>query len=160
MGEIREFTFSVQLFLRAYQWRRINPTPWTPLLKPLSECRLALVSSAGFHLADQRPFDVTTRGGDISFRWIPHDAEISALIESHRSNTFDHSGIRLDPNLAFPIDRVRKLEETGRVGSINKRHLSLMGSITAPGRLIRDTAPRAARQLVEDGVDIALLVPV
>jgi hypothetical protein len=35
-----------------------------------------------------------------------------------------------------------------------------MGSITAPGRLIRDTAPEAAEWLVEDEVDVALLVPV
>jgi hypothetical protein len=35
-----------------------------------------------------------------------------------------------------------------------------MGSITAPGRLTRDTAPVAARRLRDDGVDAALLVPV
>jgi hypothetical protein len=35
-----------------------------------------------------------------------------------------------------------------------------MGSITAPGRLTRDTAPAAARNLREDDVDVALLVPV
>jgi hypothetical protein len=35
-----------------------------------------------------------------------------------------------------------------------------MGSITAPGRLVRDAAPEIARRLVHDGVDIALLVPV
>jgi hypothetical protein len=35
-----------------------------------------------------------------------------------------------------------------------------MGSITAPGRLIRDSAPAMADLLVEDQVDVALLVPV
>jgi hypothetical protein len=35
-----------------------------------------------------------------------------------------------------------------------------MGSITAPGRLIQETAPPAVRKLVEDGVDVALLTPV
>jgi hypothetical protein len=35
-----------------------------------------------------------------------------------------------------------------------------MGSITAPGRLVRRTAPQAASCLVDDRVDIALLVPV
>ena len=51
-------------------------------------------------------------------------------------------------------------DERGRIGSVNRRHLSFMGSITAPGRLIRQSAPDAARWLVEDAVDIALLVPV
>lgn len=35
-----------------------------------------------------------------------------------------------------------------------------MGSITAPGRLIRRSAPEAAALLVEDEVDLALLTPV
>jgi hypothetical protein len=35
-----------------------------------------------------------------------------------------------------------------------------MGSITAPGRLIRDSAPAAAKLLADDRVDVALLIPV
>jgi hypothetical protein len=35
-----------------------------------------------------------------------------------------------------------------------------MGSITAPGRLVKKTAPPAVRKLIEDRVDFALLVPV
>ncbi len=35
-----------------------------------------------------------------------------------------------------------------------------MGGITATRRLTRNTAPEAARWLVDDGVDAALLVPV
>ena len=35
-----------------------------------------------------------------------------------------------------------------------------MGSITAPGRLVRDTAPAAANWLEADQVEAALLVPV
>jgi hypothetical protein len=35
-----------------------------------------------------------------------------------------------------------------------------MGSILAPGRLVKRTAPEAARRLVADGVEAALLVPV
>jgi D-proline reductase (dithiol) PrdB len=100
------------------------------------------------------------RGGDESFRDIPADMDVAFLVENHRSQSFDPSGMRRDPNLAFPIDRVRELAAAGRLGAVNQRHLSLMGSITAPGRLIRDTAPEAARRMVADGVDIALLVPV
>ncbi len=150
----------MRLFLKAYRWRRIDPLPWTPLAKPLRECRLALVSSAGLVLPQQPPFDESIRGGDVSFRDIPAEAEVRTLIDTHRSESFDHAGINEDPNLAFPIDRVRELAARGRIGAVNRRHLSFMGSITAPGRLVRDSAPEAARRLVTDGVDIALLVPV
>ncbi len=160
MGNFHEFSLPLRLFLKAYPWRRIDPVPWTPLRKPLAQCRLALVSSAGFVMPNQAPFDDNFKGGDPSFREIPFDADVKTLRESHRSEAFDHSGMRADPNLAFPIDRVRELATRGRIGSVNRRHLSCMGSITAPGRFIRDTAPEAAGWLVEDAVDVALLVPV
>jgi hypothetical protein len=35
-----------------------------------------------------------------------------------------------------------------------------MGSVTAPGRLIKKTIPLVVPQLVSDDVDIALLIPV
>jgi D-proline reductase (dithiol) PrdB len=160
LGDLSEFPLKYKLFLRAYPWRRINPVPWTALKKPLKDSRLALVSSAGFIKPEQEPFDESIRGGDYSFREIPSDTDVSTLMDTHRSDLYDHSGLRQDPNLAFPLDRFRERVKSGRIGSLNQRHLSLMGSITAPGRLVKKTAPVAVRKLVEDGVDIALLVPV
>ncbi len=160
MGDLNEFSLPLRLFLKAYPWRRIEPVPWSPLRKPLADCRLALVSSAGLVLPSQPRFDESVKGGDPSFREIPGDVEVSALLETHRSEAFDHSGIRQDANLVFPIDRLRELAAAGRIGSLNRRHLSFMGSITAPGRLVRDTAPAAANWLAADQVEAALLVPV
>lgn len=160
MGELSEFAIPVRLFLKAYPWRRIDPIPWVSLSKPLNKCRLALVSSAGFVLPGQIPFDESIRGGDPSFREIPNDVNVATLIDTHRSESFDHAGICEDPNLAFPIDRVNELAKMGRIHSINHRHISFMGSITAPGRLVQYTVPEVARLLVDDGVDVVLLVPV
>jgi D-proline reductase (dithiol) PrdB len=160
MGDINEFALKHRLFLKTYRWRRIDPVPSTVLGKPLRECRVALVSSAGLVLPGQEPFDSGIRGGDFSFREIPADTDVSMLVDTHRSETFDHADILDDPNLAFPIDRLRELEVRGRIGSVNRRHLSFMGSITAPGRLVKHTAPEAVRTLVDDAVDAALLIPV
>ena len=160
MGDLCEFSLPVRLFLKAYPWRRIDPVPWTPLRKSLSQCRLALVSSAGFVLPSQPRFDDSIKGGDPSFREISGDVDVATLIESHRSESFDHEGLKQDPNVAFPIDRVRELAAAGRIGSVNRRHLSFMGSLTATGRFVKEFAPQMAQSLVEDGVDVALLVPV
>jgi D-proline reductase (dithiol) PrdB len=119
-----------------------------------------VISSAGFVQPGQEPFDESIRGGDFSFREISSDTDVSTLIDTHRSDLYDHSGLRQDPNLVFPLDRFRERVKNGRIGSLNQRHLSFMGSITAPGRLVKKTAPVAVRKLVEDGVDIALLMPV
>ena len=160
MGDLGEFPIKYKLFLKAYPWRRIDPVPWAALKKPLEESRVALISSAGLVAPGQEPFDDSIRGGDFSFREIPADTDVFSLRDTHRSDLYDHAGLRQDPNLAFPLDRLRELVESGRIGSLNHRHLSFMGSITAPGRLIKKTAPPAARKLAEDGVDIALLAPV
>jgi len=160
MGDLNEFPLSLRLFLQAYPWRRVTPVPWAPLRRPLSQSRVALVTSAGFVRPSQTPFDGGIRGGDTSFRVIPGDAELSELNDGQRSESFDHTGMRQDPNLAFPLDRLRELAARGRIGSVAPRHLSYMGSITAPGRLIRETAVEGAKILTEDQTDAALLVPV
>ena len=160
MATTDELSLPVRLFFKTYPWRRVDPVPWTALGKPLAECRLALISSAGFVLPGQEPFKVNLAGGDGSFREIPADVDVASLTDAHRSDSFDHRGMVRDPNLAFPVDRIRELAAAGRVGEVNHRHLSFMGAITAPGRLVRDHAPEAARLLRSDGVDVALLVPV
>lgn len=160
MGDTREFTASVRLFLKGYRWRRIDPVPWAPLAKPLSESKLALVSSAGLVPADDEPFDMERRGGDTSYRVVPADVDLSTLVDCQRSETYDHEGLRTDPNLAFPADRLRELVARSRIGSLSRSFLSFMGSISAPGRLIKESAPAAAEVLLAEGVDVALLVPV
>lgn len=160
MATLKELSLADRLFLKAYPWRRIHPTPWANPDKSLGASRIALASSAGMVCKDQIPFDDTVRGGDPSFRWIAHQTPMEDLVETHRSQSFDHTGIAKDPNLALPLQRLNELLEQGLIGSINHRHASFMGSITAPGRMMRDTAPEIARGLLEDGVDRVLLVPV
>ena len=160
MAKLQDLPFKYRLFVRTYKWRRIDPVPWTPLAKPLAECKVAVVSSAALTLPEQEPFDDHARGGDTSLRVIPADADVSTMLESHRSDAFDHAGVAEDKNLGFPLDRLHELASMGRIGSVAPRHLSYMGSITAPGRLMKETAPKGAQMLVDDQVDVALLVPV
>ena len=56
--------------------------------------------------------------------------------------------------------RLRELVATGEAGEVAPRHASIMGSLTAPGRLVKRTAPAIAEMLRGDGVDAAALVPV
>ena len=160
MGDLSEFSLPIRMFLRGYRWRVVDPVPWAPLRVPLARARLALFSSAGFVMPGQPVFDEGIRGGDPSFREIPSDADPAALVDTHRSESFDHAGMRSDPNLAFPLQRARELALRGRIGSLNARHWSFMGSITAPGRFVAETLPRVAADAVADGVQAALLVPV
>jgi len=65
-----------------------------------------------------------------------------------------------DRNVALPMERLRTLAARGAIGSSAPRHLSFNGSISAPGRLVRESAPQAAKMFLEDGVDAAVLIPV
>jgi len=159
MATMDELPLRLRAFLRVYPWRSLNPVPWTRMPKSIADGNLSIVSTAGLTEKDQPAFDRWVQGGDFSFRTISSDVDVRTLVDSHRSESFDHSGIHADPNLAFPLDRLRELEREGRIGRINRRHWSFMGSITAPGRLVARTAPEAAQQAVDDGVDAALLVP-
>ena len=160
MGDLSEFPFKYRLYLRTYRWRRIDPVPWTPLGKSLKDCRLVMISSAGIVTAAQDPFDSFIRIGDTGIREIPSDVDVETLRETHRSKAFDHTGIRQDPNLAFPVDRLQEMAAVGFIGSLNHRYFSIMGSVTAPATLIQNTIAQIVPKLVEDQVDIALLIPV
>jgi D-proline reductase (dithiol) PrdB len=160
MALIEELPLWLRATLKLYPWRTLDPVPHATLKKPVEQCRVALVTTGGLVPPGLAPFDDAVRGGDFSSRLIPGDVDMASLTESHRSESFDHTGVEKDKNLAFPMDRLRELAAAGEVGSIAPRHFSFMGSLTAPGRLIKTTAPAAADLLVEDQVDIALLVPV
>jgi D-proline reductase (dithiol) PrdB len=160
LARISDLPLSHRLFLRAYRWRHLDPVPSAPLQKPLRDAKVAIVSTAGLVLPHQEPFDMELKGGDWSSREVPFDADSGTFIDAHRSDAYDHSGVHADANLAFPIDRLRELADEGVIGAVNHRHFSFMGSITAPGRLIAESAPLVADALVEDAPDAVLLVPI
>lgn len=155
VASVDELPFSTRLFMKTYPWRRIDPVPWAPLRRPLAEAKIAIVSTAGLVPPDQEPFDNQVRGGDWSYREVADAIDVATLVDGHRSETYDHGGVRADPNLAFPIDRLHEIH-----ANVNRRHFSFMGSITAPGRLTKISAPEVAEKLAADGVEAVLLVPI
>lgn len=146
--------------LAVYPWRVVPLSAPTVLRVALPAARVALVTTAGLVPPGQAPFDLDHPGGDTSYRVIDATVPSQALAVHHRSHAVDRVSLLQDRNVAYPIDVLRSLVEAGVVGSVAPRHLSFMGSITAPGRLQRESAPAAARLLADDQVDIALLVPV
>ncbi len=160
MARLADLKLTYRVFMQAYPYRQIDWRPGTRLRKPLSETRLAVVTTAAFHLPEQPPFDGSIRGGDASFREIPSGADLRTLGIAHKSDSFDHSGIEADRNVALPLDRLRELEAAGEIGPLAPWHYSFMGSLTAPGRLIRETGPEVVSRLAAEGADAVLLTPV
>lgn len=159
MARLSDLKLDYRLFMAAYPYRHIDWQPGATLTKPLAGTRLAVVTTAAFHLPDQPPFDRTVRGGDSSYREIPFDTGLRTLRMAHKSDAFDAAGLHADANLALPLDRLRELAAQRIIGNPAPRHFSFMGSITAPGRLMKETAPEVAAKLRGDGVDAVLLTP-
>lgn len=162
MASYSDLSLTVRLFLKGYPFSRyaIDPVPCAKLAKPLEQARVALVTTAGLHTPAQPDFDYSNKLGDTSFREIPNTIETGTLVESHRSNAFDHRGLESDKNLAFPLDRFRELQTLGIIGELNHRHFSFMGSIVGPRPLIEESTPQVARMLGDDRVDAVFLTPV
>ena len=157
---VTDLPLKYRALLGVYPWRRREPVPRARLARPLSASRVALVTTAGLVAEGDEPFDLARRGGDPTYRVIPHATPPARLGVFHRSDAFDRSPLARDLNVVFPRDPITEAAQHGRIGSVAPRHLSFMGSITAPRRLIREYAPQAGAELVADGVDVALLVPV
>ena len=78
-------------------------TPWTPLRRPLSQARVALVTTAGLHLKGDMPFVTDHETPDQSYRRLPSDAPSTEIVQSHTSIGFDRTGIQRDLNVTYPV---------------------------------------------------------
>ena len=130
---------------------------WTPLRKPASQVVVALVSTTGVHRRDQPSFDLMDEHGDWSFREIGGDVDVGDLVVSH--SHYDTTDANADPNVVFPIDRLRELAAEGTIGAVSRLHIGMMGWNPDGARVRDETAPAVAAKLREAGVDVVILTP-
>ena len=135
----------------------LDAPPWTPLRVPVSKARFALVTTGGFYVEGQEPYetDGPENLGDWSFREILKDTPRERLKIAHIH--YDLSGPREDPNCVFPLDRFIELEREGIIGGLADTNYSFMGYIQQPDLLSTETAPEVAQRLKADGVNAVLL---
>lgn len=139
---------------RAAAMTPVQAAPWiTP--KPLAESTIAIVSTAGMHRRADPPFKV----GAVDYRIIPGDVDFGDVLLSHISSNFDRTAFQQDPNIAFPLDRLREMHADGEIGGVSTWHYSFMGAQPNHAAL-QATGEEVGRLLAADGVDVALLVPI
>ncbi len=159
MATLSDLSLKDRLWYHQYRFRPVEPLPWQASGPPPPRARVAVVTTAGVHLPSDPPFE-KVKGGDFSFRYIPADTPPGSLVCTHPSGAWDRSGVTTDMNVALPLHRLREMREGGEIGEVAPRHASFQGSITAPMRLLRQTAPEVAQGLADDGVDVVILTPV
>jgi len=121
----------------------------------LADRRIAIISTAGLHVAGDPPYSEATAA---DYHVIPHDVKSGDLVMSHVSTNFDRTGFQQDVNLVFPIDRLKELRADGLIGSVARYHYSFMGA--APAARLKDKVHALSGLLKKDNVDGVLLTPV
>ncbi len=138
----------------------VGPQRETPALHrlkvPLSEARLALVSTGGFVAPGAEPFN-TGKLGDPSFREIPRDLQLDRL-EIHHPH-YDDTFVKHDINVLFPLPLLKQLAQEGMIGALAGTHYSFMGYVPVTRGLERTFAPELARRLEHNEVQVALFTP-
>ena len=147
--------FSAQGFPE-YRWSDNDDAPLTPLKKPLSECRIGVLSSAGVHLPDQEAFNPVR--DDLTFREIPRSITQDQVQIHH--NNYDKTDAHRDINCVIPLKAFTVLEEEGLVKSVADPILSFMGRVLRRSALTKEMAPWLLRRFQEMDVDAAFLIPV
>lgn len=141
----------------AYTWSKNDGTAWTPLVKPLSECRVSMLTSGGVSCSWQPPFDPQARN-DLTLLEIPKDAPADGFVINDAY--YDHRDADRDINCVFPIERIRELEADGTIGALSPRLFSgFMGRIYTRSAVLNEAGPAFVAKLVEDHVDALVLVP-
>jgi D-proline reductase (dithiol) PrdB len=130
-----------------------HPAWVTP--KPLAESTVAIVTSAALYAVGDEGFGAA----DTGYRFIASDRR--DLVLGHWSPNFDRTGVAIDLNVVYPIDRLEELAERGVIGGVGPRHVSFAGNQPDDVSTIRlDSGPAAAAALRADGVDVVILTPV
>jgi D-proline reductase (dithiol) PrdB len=159
----RFLDFATRQIMRAWA-SRLEPgvIPFTPLAKPLSECTVALLTTAGVARNDDVPFDQDGERrdpwwGDPSFRTIPlgtTEADVR-LYHMHIDTRFGAA----DLDVVLPMRRLVELETEGVVGRAASTHFSIMGYLLDATELLERTVPQIAARLRAEQVDVLALAP-
>jgi hypothetical protein len=141
-----------------FAWTVNESAPWTPLQQPLDRTAVALVGTCGaYRRGVDCPFDAENWYGDPSFKEIPIHTPPGELAFAHTHYAHDH--VDQDPQVAFPLVHLQQLEADSVIGRFVNPAISFSGFVPQPRQLIVQTAPAAAKRLVEAGTQAALLVP-
>jgi D-proline reductase (dithiol) PrdB len=166
--QIRAYT-PAQAAMRPYVY---DDGPFSPLAKPLSESRLALLTSSGHFVAgdDPEPFGVQEMSQQEAedrvqeflrstpkLSEIPVDVDVAELRVRHGG--YPVASAAIDHNVALPLDHLHAAAADGRIGELAPTAFSFSGA-TSQGRLRKEALPGWIDRLRDHEIDVMLLVPV
>ena len=140
----REY-YAAQGYDAPYRWATHDDSPFTPLTKPLSECRVGVVTTASLNADD--PLDPYVA---------PSLPQPEVIATSH---LFWHKDATNTNDLGsfLPLNHLAELERTGIIGSLAPQFAGIR-TVYSHRRTNR-WAEQIRTWFEEDAVDLALLIP-
>jgi hypothetical protein len=143
-----------------YRWAHYVAAPFTALSKPLSQCKVALITTAAPYQpdkGDQGPGAAyngsakfyTVYSGDTAHE---HDLRISHIAYDRTHTTATDSGTW------FPLPALRRAAAAGRIGAVAARFHGAPTNRSQRVTLETD-APEILDRVREDAADVAVIVP-
>ena len=138
-----------------YRWAHNTEVPFAPLVKPLTACRVGLVTSGELAIRDEPPPADDPRRLVYA---LPTDLPVERLVS--RKAAYDRYATTLDDVDAFlPLTHLHRFAAEGRIGGVAPR-FQMVHSEYSQRKTTTVDAPEILLQLREDGVDVAVLTAV
>lgn len=148
----REY-YQAQGYDRPYRWAAFDDVPFSQLDTPLAESRVTVVTTSFLHHHDSA-WGAPATGKEVYHH--PVDAVPDRMFTDDLS--WDKQETHTDDTESFlPLGALRSLVDSGVIGSLNDRFFGVPTDYSQ--RKTGLDAEEVARWCAEDGVDIALLVP-
>ena len=144
----RDF-YDAQGYARPYHWATFQEVPFAQLSKPLSQCRVGLLTTAG-----RMEIEGASHGRNREFYALPASPHPS-LYTAHLG--WDKKATHTEDLDSFlPLNRLAEFALRRRIGSASPR---FYGAPTdySQSRTMQKAAPQILQWCREDGVDAALL---
>ena len=140
-----------------YRWTVNEDAPLMHLTKPVNQARVTMLTSGGISMCAMPAWDPMSRN-DHRLDAIPADADVTDF-QIHDSY-YDHSDAERDLNCLLPVDRLHELAEAGEIGEVSQRHWSgFMGRTYNRSKVLGESAPAFADELLADQVDLLIAIP-
>ena len=143
-----------------YRWAQFVDVPFTPLRKPLKECRIGLVTTASPYdpaRGDQGPGAPYNAAAKFHRVYAMSSEGKPDVRISHVTYDRTHTTAK-DPNSWFPLAQLKRAAAEGRIGSVAPRFYGAPTTRSQRSTLEQD-APDILAFMRADGIDAAVLVP-
>ena len=140
-------------YAKPYGWISHQCVPFTKLEKPLSECRVALVTTADL----AKPPGESVQERHLSRRVYAHPVKDVPEHFYTQDLQWDQESTHTDDNDSFmPLNRLVECAANGKIGSVSPRFYGVVTDYSQ-GKTSKRSAPQVLEFCREDGVDAVIL---